>query len=153
MNPKQILKDLETELQGKLLEEVFEVNGAQFKIKLLNDYEMCWVTGFIKDFDESDAVALATSSRSAIVAISVKEINEMPIIDMYNEDWEALPSSDRRKLVAKNGSEEIAKQVFSASLFKKFVDQQTPEFVGKLFSCWNELSSRQTQAQEEIKNS
>lgn len=147
-NPKQILFDLQKELAGDLLEEVVEIRGKSFTIRLLNEEETGWTYSFV-NINGAGNTSTLLSARLAMLSMGVRAIDGCSIEEIFSEDWEAFDEIKKAHLLSTNGNK---KKFAIASLFKDVLAEYPPAFIQELQEKWKTLEERRTNAQREVKN-
>jgi len=142
-----ILSNLQKELSGDFLQETVEVRGRKFTMRLLSEKENGWTFRFFKAGNE---LSLAITVRSAQLAMGIRAIDGVSLIDCTKAQLNALTIIERNTLFEKNdGNPDFV----ASELFMKFLLDMPPEYVGELHEHWTQLQMKQQEAQEALKKS
>lgn len=144
-NVKNLLMDLQTELQGSLLQADVQVSGRQFRMRLLNESETAWTFGLINVKSE---IAMGLSVRLGTLAAGIRSIDGSLVEDLFEDKWESLLEPEQRTLISQNGSKKFA----ICKLFMDYLSEMPPDFVNELHKKWQEIEVRRLESQTEIKN-
>jgi hypothetical protein len=162
---KQILLDLNAELQGQLLCETYEINGRSYEMKLLTDSEAAWSYNII---DSKNTVTLTLTARVATLAVGIRSINGCSIEEIFQEDLDEILSKrtryyDHFETLKQEEKDELSKflspydgfegKYLLCKLFYEWLGQQPSTFLNDLYTKWGELQKRQNDMQASVKKS
>ena len=146
-DPRQLLADLQKELQGEVIEEVFDVGSHKYTMRLLNEAENSWVYSHLEMGSE---VGMAMSIRLPQLAAGIRAIDGVSKEELFESAFLSLPDAQKMLLLSSAGSKKMA---FYNNRFLDVISQWTPKVVQELYTKWLELENRRTEAQVELKNS
>jgi len=142
-----ILSNLQKELAGDFLQENVKVRGRTYTMRLLTEKENGWTFRFFKAGNE---LSLAIAVRSAQLAIGIRAIDGVSLIDCTQSRLNALSIPERNDLSDRNdGNPDFV----ASELFMQFIMDLSPEYVGELHETWTKLQLKQQEAQEALKKS
>jgi hypothetical protein len=147
LDPKQLLADLQNELQGEVIEEVFEIGKHKYTMRLLNDAETSWVYSHLELGSE---VGMAMSIRLPQLAAGIRAIDGVTKEELLEEAFQLL--SDAQKTLISAGGEG-RRLAFYNNKFLNIISKWSTEVNSELHSKWMELENRRSSAQVELKNS
>lgn len=147
-NLKQTLLDIGKELDiTGAISETFGVFGHKWKMALLNEEESNWRMSHVVMSNKLSAVA---SFRLPTLAIGIREIDDIPVVDFFAEDWEAMSADVRNELMSMNP---YSKKYFVAEHLMQFLAARFPEGVAELWEKWQMLENRRLEAIATLKKS
>ena len=142
-----ILLDLHKELQGDLLQDDFVIRGRKYTLRLLNEKETNWSFSFIKS---NSTLSIATSVRLANLAVGIRAIDGVTVEDLFEDQWKSMSELDKNAELLKHETKQFA----VAAMMLEFLSTEShSSYVSELHEKWQELDSRRSDAQHEIKNS
>lgn len=162
---KQILLDLNQELQGQLLCETYEIKGRTYEMKLLTDSEAAWSYNII---NSKNTVTLTLTARVATLAVGIRSINGCSIEELFQEQFDEILSKrtkyyDNFEDLTKDEKEELnnflsAYEGFEGKyllckLFYEWLGAQPSTYLNDLHTKWTELQKRQNDMQASAKKS
>lgn len=148
-NPKQLLNDLARELDGETLEDIFELAGKKWTIRLLNEEESNWRNGFV---NTGSKLAALTSWRLPTLAIGIRAIDGVPIYQFFQEEWNAT-AEGREALALIDGGGRFSQKYHAAEHFMEWLAERFPEKMEDFWEYWQKLENRRTESQESVKKS
>lgn len=148
-NPRQILKDLQSELSKSLLEDEFEINGIKWAMRLLNEDEITWSVGKA-DLDLKNVVSMGISFRLPTLAIGIRRINDTSVLETFQEDWNMLTAAEQEDFLSRPGT---TPDKIGAELLLDYLKQQPSEFINELWVQWQTLEERRKEGQSALKKS
>jgi len=146
-NLKSLLTDLKKELGGDLLEDTFSVEDHQFTMRLLNEEENSWCYQYV---NTGNVMAMGISLRMPTLAIGIRAIDGIPLMEYFSDDWNTLSVAEQRALTEAN---KYSRKYFVAGHMMDYLGDCPPEMITKLWAEWEKLTQRRTDAQEQVKNS
>jgi len=146
-DPKQLLADLQRELQGEVIEEVYPIGGRSYTMRLLNEAENSWVYSHLELGSE---VGMAMSIRLPQLAAGIRAIDGVTKEELFSGHYELLTDAEKLSLVS-GGS--MKRALFYNKRMLDFISSWKTEIVQALYSKWVELESRRVNTQNELKNS
>lgn len=144
--PRNILLDIQQELQGLLLEDTFTIYNHEYTLRLLNEQETIWTYGFL---NPKSTISIAVASRLASLAIGMRAIDGMPVSEAFEDTYNALSQAEQDEI----HKEHKKPQMVYASLVMDWLSDQPDIFVNGLHEAWQALERRRIGAQTEVKNS
>ncbi len=148
-NPKSILLDLQKELAGEMISDTFVVRGRKFLMTLLNEEETNWTFMFAKT---SNNVSIGFSIRLPTIALSIREINDVPISVMFENDFKAIATHDQIERWEGEYGFDFKKYVYAGLLMDR-LKEFPPTFIQELHSSFQSLVDKRDNAQKQLKNS
>jgi len=145
-NAKQLLADLQQELQGEVIEETIELGNHKYQMRLLNEAENSWVYSHL---ELGSQVGMAMSIRLPTLAAGIRAIDGVSKEELLGEDFANLSDAQRVLLLA-GGSKKAA---FFNSRFLDIISLWNPKIIQELYTKWMELDARRADVQVELKNS
>ena len=153
-NPRQILKDLQSELTKSLLEDTFETESPEgikttWTMRLLNEDEITW--SFSKTgMDLKNLISMGISFRLPTLAIGIRRMNETSILEVFQEDWDLLTETEQENLMNSPGA---SLDKLGAEFLLDYLKKQPSEFVNELWVHWQSLEARRKEGQQALKKS
>lgn len=148
INLKSVLTDIARELDGESVDGVFEVNGHKFLMKLLNEEESNWRNAHVITVNRLSAVS---SFRLPTLAICIRGIDGIDIIDFFDEKWKELKKEEKEMFGGEDNK--FARKYFAAEQLMSWLSQLNPDSVGKLFDEYQKLQERRNKVQANLKKS
>jgi hypothetical protein len=146
-DPKLLLADLQKELQGEVIEEVYQVGNHKYTMRLLNEAETSWVYSHLEMGSE---VGMAMSVRLPQLAAGIRCVDGVSKEELLEEFFTRLPDAQKMLMMAGGNSKRIA---FYNGKFLDIIAEWNPKVVQELYTKWLELETRRSEAQVELKNS
>ena len=146
-DPKQLLEDLQRELQGEVIEDVFEVGGRNYTMRLLNEAENSWVYSFLELGSE---VGMAMSIRLPQLAAGIRAIDGVSKEELFEGSFVGMTDAQKMAILAGGN---LKKSAFYNRQMLDFISNWKPAIVQDLSSKWAILEGRRVDAQNELKNS
>ena len=145
-NYSQILNDLRTELSSSFVEDVFEVRGHSFKLRLLNDVETEWAYSQI---DTKTPLGLAVAARRATLAIGIREIDGATPEVLCEELLKSRTDPEIQVLYNESSN---SSDILYANMLLETLKEYPPEFIDEIYDGWKKLEVRRSEAQKNLKN-
>ena len=162
---KQILLDLNKELQGQLLSDTFVVEGTEYEMKLLGDAESAWTYGLV---NSANTIVLTITARLANLSAGIRRIGGCEISEIFEddiieieakrkkiyEDFDKLKTEEVEELgKCLKPYEGLSGRQLECKLLLDWLGEQPSSYVDSLFKKWTELVKRQEAMQESVKKS
>jgi len=150
-----LLDDLAKELDEGFIEDVFEIRGILWHMRLLQDHERNWANGYVRT---TSVNAMITSVRAPTLAVGIRAIGKlttdgkkdlMGIKDFFLQQWlkekgELDPVAQR---ILDNANQYVQQYWFAERLFE-WLSKRPPDFVNELWEKWSGLEKRREDAEK-----
>jgi hypothetical protein len=149
-----LMDDLEQELDSGFLEEIVQVRGRLWKLRLLCDHEQAWAMGYVKGTTFS---AIVLSQKTPTLAIAIREIGKLnadgsksmfSIQDFFVKEWEEVTKGSAAEIQrVLNSTNPYAAQYWLAERMFEWLSKRPHEFTTELWTKYQELMTRREKAE------
>lgn len=147
-NLKMALMDIGKDLNvTDTISDVFTVFNHTWEMALLGEEESNWRMSHVV---MSNKLSVVASFRLPTLAIGIRKIDGVAILDYFSEDWDAISPDTKQELLNMNP---YSQKYFCAEHLMKFLADKYPEGIAELWEKWQILEARRTEAIAALKKS
>jgi hypothetical protein len=146
----KILQDLKEELGKGFVSDTFEVMGHKYKIATLNEEEEQWADHFVVLVTAS---AMNSSSRLPRLACAIKEIDGVPVNDLF-EAPSPDDSDEELATLGKRIKEDPVRRIYwlRDQMLLFLSEEGFRPYIAKLWESYAKLEARRDEATASIPN-